>query len=105
MAAAVSCTEPREAPGGREEKVWAVKLGMVYLRGELRWAPVHKGCCLGRNGWVMRKVPAVLWVRGVQDVCFGWARFCFGCHERRVCFVGGDGDGGRKEVRVSQVNL
>lgn len=62
LASALSCTEPREAPGGRQEKVWAVKLGVVYLRGELRWAPVHKGCCLGRNGWFMRKVPAVLWV-------------------------------------------
>lgn len=54
-----------------------MELGVVYLRGELRWAPVHKGCCLRRNGGFMRKVPAVLWVRGVQDVCFGWARFCF----------------------------
>lgn len=74
MAASVSCSEPGDAPGGKEEKVRAVKLGAIYLRGELRWAPVHKGCCLGRNGWVMRKVPAVLWVRGVQDVCFGRSR-------------------------------
>lgn len=45
---------------GGGEKVWAVKLVLAYLRGELRWAPVHKGCCLGCNGGFMRKVPAVL---------------------------------------------
>lgn len=84
LAAALSCTRRRDAPGvaGSGEKVWVVQSGLAYLRGELRWAPVHKGCCLGRNEGFMRKVPAVLWIWGVQDVCFGWARFCFGCQER-----------------------
>lgn len=71
--------------------------GMAYLRGELRWAPVHKGCCLGGDEGFMRKVPAV---RGVQDVCFGWARIWFGLAVKSVesGFVGGGW--GRESVKL-----